>query len=325
MDKMTRLKLILVLILAICCSGVSAQAQIEFDAVEDVSLTRAGRLYNLDIAFSKDIKFVPRIHLLPNGLQIFLSFNREVVLPSINQVNKGIVKGYFFEKFGRSSLMFIMALNKKVEFIKKKYTKHSIRIVFRDKPTVIIDAGHGGRDPGTRSPYDKYNEKNITLIMAIELRNALMKTNHYNVILTRDSDKFVSLDDRIAFAKANHGDLLISIHTDYNDDKKLRGMSVYTLPPSGYTEEDKAFNENLRQSKRFSRCLIGYIPNLCKIKQKACRSSDLKILKTNIPSVLVELGCISNKKDSKLLLSKLFRGKIICAILYSVDQFFGKR
>ena len=78
MDKMTRLKLILVLILAICCSGVIAQAQIEFDAVEDVSLTRAGRLYNLDIAFSKDIKFVPRIHLLPNGLQIFLSFSLRI-------------------------------------------------------------------------------------------------------------------------------------------------------------------------------------------------------------------------------------------------------
>lgn len=319
---MRQLKLILALMFTICCN---VNAQVEFEAIDDVTLTEENGVYSLDIEFCREVKFIPRIHLLPNGLQIFLSFNKEVVLPKISRVNRGVVKGYFFEKFGKSSLMFIMALNKKVEFIKKKYTKHSIRIVFKTKPTIVIDAGHGGKDPGTRSPYDNYEEKNITLIMAIELRNSLMKINHYNVVLTRDSDKFVSLDDRIACANIAHGDLLISLHTDSNGDKNLRGMSVYTLPPTGFTEEDRAVNDNLRKSREFAQSLIGYIPNLCKIKQKACRISDLKVLKTNMPSVLVELGCISNRKDSKLLLSKLFRGKVIYAILYSVDQFFGKK
>ena len=156
------------------------------------------------------------------------------------------------------------------------------------------------------------------------MRNALLKTNHYNVVLTRDKDEFVTLEDRIDRAKSENGDILISLHTDYNKDKNLRGISVYTLPPTGFGESDREFNETLRKSKRFSKSLVGYIPNLCKIKHRSCRSSELKILKTNIPSVLVELGCISNKKDSKLLLSKLFREKVIYAILYALDEFFDK-
>lgn len=322
-----KVKLFLVMVCVLFCAtfcGSLAQAKTDFDAVKTVSLSQENDLYNLIIEFNKKAVFVPRVHILPNGLQMFLSFKQPVNLPKMGKMDHGIVKGYFFEKFGNSSLMFIMALKQKVEFVKKKYTKDSIKISFRKKPTIIIDAGHGGKDPGTQSPYEKYLEKNISLIISIELRKALLKTNHYNVVLTRDKDEFVSLDDRIERAKSENGDILISLHTDYNNDKNLRGISVYTLPSAGFGEEDKSFNETLRKSKRFSKLLVGYIPNLCKIKHQACRSSELKILKTNIPSVLVELGCISNQKDSKLLLSKLFREKVIYAIVYALNQFFGK-
>ena len=139
------IKLFLVIIFAIFCD---VRAQADFDAIERVSLSQKDDLYNLDIEFRKKAAFVPRVHILPNGLQIFLSFNKPVNLPKIGKLNQGIVKGYFFEKFGNSSLMFIMALNQKVEFIKKKYTKNSIKVVFRKKPTVIIDAGHGGKIRG---------------------------------------------------------------------------------------------------------------------------------------------------------------------------------
>ncbi len=318
-------KFLLTMIFAMFCdSRIEAHARTNFDAIKSVSLTQKNDLYSLNIEFNKKVAFVPRVHILPNGLQMFLSFKKPVNLPKMSKMNYGIVKGYFFEKFGNSSLMFIMALKQKVEFVKKKYTKNSIKISFRKKPTVIIDAGHGGKDPGTQSPYEKYLEKNITLITAIELRKALLRTNHYNVVLIRDKDEFVSLDDRIKRAKSENGDILISLHTDYNNDKNLRGISVYTLPPMGFGESDKEFNETLHKSKRFSKLLVGYIPNLCKIKHRTCRSSELKVLKTGMPSVLVELGCISNQKDSKLLLSKLFREKIICAILYALNQFFDK-
>jgi len=312
-----KVKVLILIAFAIICD-VSARPN--WDAVESVSLTQENDIYNLDIKLNQHLSFVPRIHLLPTGLQMFLSFNVPINLPHIGKRDHGIVTGYFFEKFGNSSLMFIMAFKQKVEFLKKKYTKNSIKIAFRKKPTIIIDAGHGGKDPGTQSPYEKYLEKDIALITAIELRQALLKTNHYNVVLTRDTDEFLSLEKRVEIANSGSGDLLISLHTDYNSDKSLRGMSVYTLPSSESDQE----NKNLQKSKRFSRYLIGYIPNLCKIKHQACRSSDLKILKNNVPSILIELGCISNKKDSKLLISKLFREKIICAILYALDKFFDR-
>lgn len=321
-----------ILILVILSGEVNARnhsdtniTQSSWNAVEDVSLSQENDVYNLIIKFNNKVAFVPRVHLLPNGLQIFLSFNHPIKLPHFTRKDHDLIKGYFFEKFGNSSLMFIMALKQKVIFIKKKYTQDSIKIAFRKKPTIIIDAGHGGKDSGTQSPYEKYLEKNIALITAIELRQVLLNTNQYNVVLTRDTDEFLSLENRIKKINAYNGDLMISLHTDYNNDKNLQGMSVYTLPPAEFNEENRKFNENLRKSKNFSHKLLDYIPSVCKIKHQACRNSELKILKNNIPSVLIELGCISNKKDSKLLISKLFREKVIYAILYALDEFFHKK
>ncbi|MDR1333957.1 MAG: N-acetylmuramoyl-L-alanine amidase, partial [Holosporaceae bacterium] len=88
-----------------------------------------------------------------------------------------------------------MALKDSVTFFSKKYTKNSIKIGFtiNKKHTVVIDAGHGGRDPGTKSITGNH-EKNITLVTAIELRNALLKSNKYKVFLTRDSDASTSIE-----------------------------------------------------------------------------------------------------------------------------------
>ena len=76
--------------------------------------------------------------------------------------------------------------------------------------------------------------------------------------------------------------------------------------------------------RKFAQQLIKYIPYSCQIPKEARRASDLKILKNNMPSILIEMGCISNQKDSKLLISKLFREKVIYAILYALEEFFDK-
>lgn len=316
--------IIVILLCEQLCLNKSFASDIQ--VIENVSLSQNEDIYNLRIEFYKNTSFIPRIHTLPNGLKIFLSFRDRVKLPKIEKANRGIIKGYFFEKFGTSSLMFVMALNEKVQFLKKSYTKTSINITFKvpKKYTIIIDAGHGGKDPGTQSPYEKYFEKNITLVIAIELRNELMKSGHYSVVLTRDSDTFIPLDNRLNYINSISGDLLISLHTDYNKDKNLGGISVYTLPQINEGAPSKEYNLNLIKSRRFAKYFTNYVPRFYKIRNHTCRNSDLKILKNSIPSVLIELGCISNKKDSKLLLSRLFREKIIYAILYALDQFFEK-
>ncbi len=316
---------ILILLMFVVFFNVDARTSNDrYDAVKSVLLTQEGDTYHLNIKFDDQVAFVPRIHLQPVGLRIFLSFKKPVVLPKIGKLDQGVVKGYFFEKFGESSLMFIMSTKQPVNFIEKKYTKDSIKIVFRKKPTIVIDAGHGGKDPGTQSPYEKYFEKDITLTMAIELRNALLKTNHYNVVLTRDSDTFIPLDDRLNIANSSCGDLLISLHADFNNDKNLRGMSIYTLPRSEAAQNAGVLVKNLQKSENFARELMKYIPYSCQIPKEARRASDLKILKNNMPSILIEMGCISNQKDSKLLISKLFREKVIYAILYALEEFFDK-
>lgn len=276
--------------------------------------------YILGIEFDNTVTFVPRIHTLPCGMKILLSFSEKVAAPRAKRISHPILKGYFFEKFGDSSLMFIAALNMPVKFISKKYTDHSIRIRFQllKKRVVIVDAGHGGKDPGAHGITGDY-EKNITLLMAMELSNALTNSGKYRVVLTRDKDIFYPADKRVEDLKGQSADLLISLHTDSNRDTSLRGMSIYTLPPN-----NKELDDLLKTSILFSKTLIGYVPDCCKIKTSPCRSSELKILKVNVPAVLIELGCLSNKVDNELLHSKEFRWKIIKAIQYAMDDFFKK-
>ncbi|MDR0631830.1 MAG: N-acetylmuramoyl-L-alanine amidase [Holosporaceae bacterium] len=301
--------------------------------VKKISLKREKDRYSLCVDFDEKVSFVPRIHTLPNGAKMLLSFNRKVALPLTKRISHNIIKGYFFEKFSPSSLMFVVALKENVAFVSKKYTKNSIKIEFEipRKHTIVIDAGHGGKDPGTRGIGGNF-EKNITLITAIELRNALLKSNRYKVILTRDRDVFTSIDERKDIINSSKADFLISLHTDSNEDKNLRGISIYTLPNLDHMKNASAEMKNdvsayykiLSQSRKFSKYLIGYIPNACKVKNRPCRNSELRILKTNIPAVLIELGCISNKIDNELLHSQDFRTKTVYAILYALDNFFEK-
>jgi N-acetylmuramoyl-L-alanine amidase len=302
--------------------------------VKKVYLKKEGDRYFLCINFDEKVSFVPRIHTLSGGVKVLLSFNREVAVPPAKKISHNIIRGYFFERFSPSSLMFVAALKGNVTFFSKKYTKDSIKIGFRinKKHTIVIDAGHGGKDPGTKSITENY-EKNITLVTAVELRNELIKSNRYKVFLTRDRDVFTSIDERKEKIKASKADLLISLHTDSNNDKNLRGMSVYTLPDLDQlknisdisTIKPEDYYKILSKSRKLAECLVGYIPNACRIKNRPCRNSELKILKADMPAILIELGCISNKIDNELLHSQDFRTKTIYAIKYALDNFFGDK
>jgi N-acetylmuramoyl-L-alanine amidase len=218
-----------------------------------------------------------------------------------------------------------------VEFTEKRYTKNSVNIGFKiiKKPTIVIDPGHGGKDSGAVSISGNF-EKNIVLIMAIELRNMLVDSGRYKVCLTRDGDQDVSLEERLRRIDLFNADFLISIHTDSNKNKDVRGMSIYTLPAidnsgkpiSVLGDSSEKYYQNLAMSRRFANILIGYTPNICCIKNHICRDSNLKVLRINKPAVLIECGHTSNKTDDVLLHSKAFRKKANRAILYSLDEFF---
>jgi N-acetylmuramoyl-L-alanine amidase len=301
--------------------------------VKKVSLKRNVDDFLFCIDFADRAKFSPRIHILPTGVKVILSFREPITAPKTKRMNHPIINGYFFERIGASSMMMILSLKEKAVFTEKRYTQNSIKIGFKIPPkrSIILDAGHGGKDPGTNGISGDF-EKNITLVMAIELRNALLNSGRYKVTLTRDRDSFISIEDRKKTIASANADLLISLHTDSNNDRNLRGISVYTLPnwnllkqvgeKCNYQIDEANYSRTLSLSRKFSNILVGYIPNACKIKTHPCRDVELKILKAHMPAVLVELGCISNKKDNQLLHSKAFREKANRAILYALDKFF---
>lgn len=302
----------------------------DIQPIKKVCLKKKNDNYYFCVLFEENVRFSIRMHAFPKGAKIILSFNQKIKAPKMKKIkNHKLINGYFFEQTGSSSLLMVLSLKKKITFIEKRYTSNSICLGFKlqDKRNIAIDAGHGGKDPGARCLSGDY-EKNIALISAIELRNKLRATEKYDVILTRDCDRFVPMD--IRKNKASAADILISIHTDSNSDKSMRGISVYTLPTLDFLKHEETlpkqetdeYYKNLARSRKFANILVGYIPTMCKFKKRPRRDVELKILKLPCPAILIELGCVSNKIDNQLLHSRTFREKINRAILYALDRFF---
>src|SRR5262249_21621935 len=194
---------------------------------------------------------------------------------------------------------------------------------------VIIDAGHGGVDPGTHGQ-SGILEKDLVLAVAKELRKVLESTGRYRVQLTRDSDVFIPLRERVNIARAARGDLFVSLHADSNDHREIRGASVYTLSEDASDREaailaekeniadlvagvdltgetnpvasiliDLAQRDTMNRSLRFAETVIGRLPAATSVQPvKPHRSAGFAVLKApDIPSALIELGYLTNVKD----------------------------
>lgn len=222
------------------------------------------------------------------------------------------------------------------------------------KRIVVIDPGHGGVDPGAIGASGTA-EKTITLAMARELRRQLEATGRYHVVLTRDSDVFVRLRDRIAVARAARADLFVSLHADAHPTNKLRGASVYTLSEQASDAEAAALaakenkadliagidlsNENevvtnilidlaQRETKNLSVRLAGMLVDELKRETPLIRNSHrfagFAVLKApDVPSILLELGYLSSKEDEAMLRSEAHRAKLAASIVRAIDGYFG--
>jgi N-acetylmuramoyl-L-alanine amidase len=220
--------------------------------------------------------------------------------------------------------------------------------------TIIIDPGHGGVDPGAIG-VSGVHEKTIVLAMAHELKAVLERSGRYRVHLTRHRDVFLRLRQRFAVARAAGGDLFISIHADSLADRRHRGASVYTLSERAsdkeaaqlaaqenksdiiagmdFTEEtpevaniliDLAQRETMNHAARFAGTLVKELGRDIKTQRRSHRFAGFAVLKApDIPSVLVELGYLSNRTDEKLLQNQSHRQKIAKAIQRGIDAFFG--
>lgn len=223
------------------------------------------------------------------------------------------------------------------------------------KRVVVIDPGHGGADPGAISVSGTY-EKHVTLATARELKAVLEKSGKYKVLLTRERDVFIRLQDRVAFAREAGGDLFISLHADAMADPSIRGLSIYTLSQKAsdnLAEQlaerenkadliggvdlsresaevsnillDLAQRETMNQSSRFATLTVAEMGRSSALLRNAHRFASFVVLKSpDIPSVLVELGFLSNVAEEKALRTKAYRQTLATGIAAAVDRFFAQ-
>ena len=227
------------------------------------------------------------------------------------------------------------------------------------RPMIVIDPGHGGPDTGAKAPGGEHEEKAIVLEFATLLRDQLEKSGKYRVTMTRTDDTFIPLDERVRFARQRGAQLFISVHADWlpRAEGDAQGATVYTLsdtasdPTAARLAEaenradavggvdlsrepsdvadilfDLAQRETKNYSQQFAKTLVGEMKPVMRLHQHPLKSAGFKVLKSpDVPSVLVELGYVSNKADLKALLSDEWRNKAAGTIVKAVDVFFGPR
>lgn len=223
------------------------------------------------------------------------------------------------------------------------------------RQVVVIDAGHGGQDPGTSGMGVK--EKSITLRYAKALKDELETRGRYKVVLTRDDDHYLFLRDRVKLAREAKGNLFISLHADSAPNHLAHGLSVYTISEKASDKEaealaakenkadviggmdlsdtsqdvadiliDLAERETRGKSAQFAKLVTHSLAKQIHLLSNTHRYAGFAVLKApDIPSILVEVGFLSSPQEEKQLESESYRKKVVTGIANAVDGYFSKK
>ena len=238
----------------------------------------------------------------------------------------------------------------KVIATKSNVAKYNVSKTNNRKPRIIIDAGHGGKDPGTIGTRGT-KEKIITLTYAKSLKQALDKTNKYKTYMTRSQDFYVELRERVSIARRYKGDLFISIHADSSPSRDARGISIYTLSQTASDtrtaklaqKENKAdIIGGLNLYGEYQDTINTLVDILSYMNKRYMKFNELNVTKQNIkglgnmvkhanfavltsadmPSVLLELGFLSNKTDERMIRSYGYKTKVVNSIVNAINLYF---
>ena len=227
------------------------------------------------------------------------------------------------------------------------------------RPVIVIDPGHGGVDNGTQAGGGDIMEKNLVLGFGLALRDKIEKSGKYRVVMTRTDDTFIPLNERVKIARNESASLFVSIHADAlpRGEGDAQGATIYTLADKASDAEaerladaenksdaiggvnltdeptevadiliDLVQRETRTFSNRFARTLMGEMKNTVRMHKHPLKSAGFRVLKApDVPSVLVELGYVSNKGDLEHLVSEDWRNKTVGSMAQAIDAFFAKR
>ena len=217
------------------------------------------------------------------------------------------------------------------------------------RKTVVIDAGHGGHDPGALG--GRSHEKDVTLAAAKALKTRLERTGRFKVVLTRDSDVYIPLENRVKIARGANADLFISLHADSGGDPKVRGATVYTLSDHGVDRathsvfnggfidvqlpgKDLSVKQILldltqrttrNRSGAFAETLLEHISNKTMLLRRSHRDAGyMVLLAPDVPAVLLEMGFITNPDDESALNDHDRREQLMDAVGDSIEAYFAQ-
>ncbi len=228
----------------------------------------------------------------------------------------------------------------------------SVSMPVHARKVVVIDAGHGGKDPGALGLGSQ--EKDITLAAARALKRRLERDGRYTVVLTRSDDEFVPLESRVRIARDADADLFISLHADAGADPALHGATIYTLSDKGsdrvarnvinkddwfinvsMPSRDRAVNQILldltqratkNQSSAFAEMLVSRVSASTVLLQHSHRDAGyVVLLAPDVPAVLLEMGFITNAHDEGVLTDAPRRARLMAVVGDSIDDYFSRQ
>lgn len=220
------------------------------------------------------------------------------------------------------------------------------------RPIVVIDAGHGGTDPGAVSVSGQVQEKQLTLALADNLRDLLVQRGRVRVAMTRDGDRYLTLEDRAAVARRLNAGLFVSLHMDSAPNPLARGASVYSLSDVASDEEaarfaaaenrgsggnvedgstrallsDLALRDQMGESAAFASRVVGRSTGRFELRPEPHRFAAFHVLRrAGTPAVLFEAGYISNADDELLLRDPAHRAAIALALAQAIEADIATR
>lgn len=277
-------------------------------------------------------------HGIQQGLNLRVVFDLKKSIPIESSVTEG------------KNFQLIIKLPKPANMLEPYTKKH--------KFTIIIDAGHGGQDPGTIGPNQVY-EKNITLAIARDLQTLVNQQPNMQAVLTRKGDYYVGLRQRLMIARKSKGDIFVAIHADAYKDQSAEGASVFALSLHGASSEaalwlakkenyselggidlnnisvqdaqlrsvliDLSQTATIGASVQLGRAVIKELGEMTALHHGVVEQAPFMVLKSpDIPSILVETGFLSNPKEESRLKSKAYQEEVAEALMSGISQYYSQ-